>query len=167
MAEDIIITEALEAKRLADDLIPYYHLHLLDARILYLFTTQERKKCDRVRLGSAKKFSALERYLSSRHFDDGQEASVFTGADFLIMIDVNQWETLSTTQRLALVDHELGHCARFEKITDTGVVGRWGLKAHDVEAFFGEIERHGLWKRDLQDTATAMKQHVLPLEVQA
>ena len=163
MPREIVITECHEAKRVADELIPRHHPHLLDARILYLKTTAERKKCDRVRLASAAKLGALQKYLSSLHMDARQEASIYRGADFLMLIGEVEWGQLSTTQRVALVDHELLHMKRVEKITDTGVEASWGLRGHTVEAFAEEIERHGLWKSDLRVMAEVMQQRV-PLE---
>ena len=167
MAQDIVITEALDAARIGGELIAEYHLHLLDARILYLFTTQQRKKCDRVRLASAHKFSALHRYLSSVHIRETPEASVDYGADFLILIDREEWKRLSPRQQRALIDHELTHCARVEKITDTGVEGHWAIRGHDVEEFSDIIQRHGLWRQDLKNMAKAIEQGTLPLEDRA
>ena len=163
MAKDIIISEALEAKRIGQDLIPQYHGDLLNARILYLFTTAKRKKCDRIRLASAKKFSPLERYLSSRHFDDVDEPDVNAGADFLMLIDVKEWQTLQQRQRIALVDHELCHCGRFEKIVKHSLVGYWVIRGHDVEEFSDVIARHGLWRADVEVMAKVIQQR-LPLE---
>jgi hypothetical protein len=164
MTKDIVISEALEPARIAAELIPQYHAHLIDARILYLFTTQQRKKCDRARLASAQKFSDLQRYLSSLHFADGREASIFTGADFLMLVGRVEWEDLTTAQRRALVDHELSHMGRVEKITDTGVEGRWAILGHDLEEFAAVIQRHGLWRQEARDMAQVMQQLSLNLD---
>jgi hypothetical protein len=163
MPKEIRITSALEPAKIAEDLIARYHPHLEEASILYLFTTQERKKCDRVRLASAKKFSAMERYLSSLHVDAEASASIDAGADFLILFDVKQWSILRDDQRVALVDHECCHCARFEVITrhdDVELV--WGIKGHDVEEFHAVLERHGFWQPDIQTMAQVV-QLKLPL----
>lgn len=163
MAKEIIIDYAEEAKRIAEELIPQYHDELVDARVLYLFTTQKRKKCDRVRLGSAKKFGAMERFLSSKHFTDVRSPSTSNGADFMILLDHEEWEELKTPQRVALVDHELCHCGRFEKIVKDSLVMYWGLRGHDVEEFSCIIQRHGLWQKDLETMHDTMRQLALPL----
>lgn len=144
---DLKLTLADEPKHIAMDLIPEVHPHLRPAKILYVFTTQKRKKCDRVILGTASKLSAMMRWLSS-----GME-SIADGFDFIIQFDVNEWKDLTDAQHKALVDHELCHCA-------TGDKG-WRLRAHDIEEFRAVIERHGLWKSDVQYFAQAAQQ--LPL----
>ena len=164
MGKKIIISEALEAKRIAEELIPQYHGHLLDARMLYLFTTAKRKKCDRVRLGSAKKFSALERFLSSRHFPDAKEGAIELGADFMILFDIEEWQLMKQAQRIALVDHECCHCWRAEKIVKNALVGYWTIRGHSVEEFTEVIQRHGLLWRDVEQMAKVIQQQQLPLE---
>jgi hypothetical protein len=159
MPKEIRITSALEPAEIAKDLIARYHQHLVDARILYLFTTQERKKCDRVRLASAKKFSAMERYLSSLHLEGEASASVDAGADFLILFDVNQWSIMHDDQHVALTDHELCHCAKVEVVTrhdDIELV--WGIRGHDVEEFHAVLERHGFWRPEIQTLAHVVQQ---------
>ena len=130
------ITIAHDAKSIASELIAEVHPHLRMARILYLFTTKQMKKCDAVILGKAKKLSVLEKFLTS-----GNE-SVEAGFDFILQFDLNEWTDLTEAQRRALVDHELCHCG----ISDNG----WKLRAHDVEEFAAVIQRHGFWKRDVR-----------------
>jgi hypothetical protein len=158
MPKEIVIRQAHEAAKMAEELIPKFHLHLLDARLLFLFTTQERKKCNRVRLGSAAKLSALQRYLSSN------KTSVEEGFDFLILIDQQQWAVLTHDQRVALIDHELCHCGRVETAKSDGTIeGRFVLLAHEIEEFYGVVQRHGLWRRELEVVSGIMKQLDLPL----
>jgi hypothetical protein len=149
MPKQVYIREALDAQKLAQPLITAHHTHLRDARILFLFTTQKRRKCDRVRLGSAAKLSALQRYLSSAASSD--VPSVQAGFDFLILIDNEEWGFMSPEHREALVDHELAHCWRYVKETKRGTQERWGLRGHDVEEFTEIIARHGLWRRDVRE----------------
>ena len=155
---------AHDARAIANELIPEHHPHLLIANILYVFTDQRRKRCDRVRIGSSQKLSSTERFLASGL--DGVEQ----GPDFLILIDSVQWAELARPQRRALVDHELCHCALFVQI-DEDADGvrirptwvrwtidmddpqdygdrRWGMRGHDIEEFGEVLFRHGFWKPD-------------------
>ena len=158
--EELRIWEAVDAKNIAEGLIPKYHEHLEQAKILYLFTNQERKKCDRVRLAGTAKVSGLTKYLSSLHLSDDLDApAVGHGADFVILFDGNIWERLTQAQRLALVDHELCHAGWVADEDD----GRFILRGHDLEEFVAVVERHGLWKSDVAMMDTVMRQLPLPL----
>jgi hypothetical protein len=141
MARDVFIRVADEAEHIANDLIAEHHHHLVNARILYLFTTAKRKKCDRVTVATAGKLAAVQRFLSS-----GLQ-SVQEGYDFIILIGHGEWGFLDDEQKVALVDHELCHCWRFEKEMKRGTKSWWGLRGHDVEEFTEVIARHGLWNR--------------------
>jgi len=143
------ITHAGDVEQIATRLILEYHPHLIPARILYLFTDAARSKAGRVVLGSAKRLSALEQFLTREDEEDAQ-----TAYDFIILMSSEEWQLLTPTQREALVDHELMHCT----------VGKngWALRGHDVEEFREIIERHGFWKQDLQQFADAVEQLRLP-----
>lgn len=148
MAREPDFSIAEDPQRIAEaELIPQYHPHLMDAKMLFVFTTQKRKKCDRVRLGSAAKLPAFQRWLHS-----GMKA-VDAGADFVIMIDVEEYNALSRSQQRALIEHELCHCGFVDKVDDeTGEAKRtWKLHGHDVEAFVDEVKRHGLWRQGISD----------------
>ncbi|HXI96161.1 MAG TPA: putative metallopeptidase [Candidatus Acidoferrum sp.] len=154
------LSVASEAHEIARQLIGEHHQHLSEAQILYIFTDQRRRRCDRVRLGSAAKLSSLQRFLASGL--DGVEQ----GPDFVILIDETAWLVLPPAARVALVDHELCHCAlfvkdesqrpafwrRFDQRTDTYDESehdyRWGLRGHDIEEFGEVLYRHGFWKPD-------------------
>jgi hypothetical protein len=148
--KEIIIARLPEAERIANGLIEAHHTHLISAKIVYLSTTAKRKKCDRVRLGSAQKASGLLKW---------SLAEAGTPADFIILISQGDWQWLPETHRVALVDHELAHCWRF--VTDKGRES-WGLRGHDVEEFTEIIARHGLWRREHEELASVVRQ--LPLE---
>lgn len=148
--KEIIIAPLPEAERIASDLILVHHKHLADARIDYLSTTAKRKKCDRVRLGSAQKIAGLTAYYAKQ---SGQKY------DFVIVISEGDWKWLPEAHRQALVDHELAHCWR--QVDDKGRE-RWTIRGHDVEEFTEIIARHGLWRREHQEMAHVMLQ--LPLE---
>jgi len=157
---ETIITEALEPKQIAEKLIPKHHNDLERAKILFLFTSQKMRHHDRVRLGSAKKTSALLRYLSS-----GQSKTVDKGADFILLFPEPEWKNLNDKQREALVDHELEHCYEKTHTTKKGVRRAYALRGHDLEDFTAILSRHGLWTHDHVRMAQAMaeaKQIELP-----
>lgn len=156
---DIEITEAVEAQEIARDLICDYHPHLLDANIVYLFTSQERKYRGDVVLGTAQRLGSLPKFFSS-----GEAASLEDGYDFCILLSEDQWKFLSVPQRHALIDHQLSHCGvrRTVNAITQEVTEHWTLLAHDVEEFRGVIERHGLWRLDLRKFAETAIQHRQP-----
>lgn len=156
MVDVPVLSVAHAARAIADRLIPEHHLHLAEAEILYIFTDQKRKKCDRVKVGSAAKMNALQRFLASGL--DG----VDQGPNFLILIDSVWWDVAPPSERAALIDHELCHCAMFvnnshppqwrrilpHEIRDDFADWRWGLRGHDIEEFAAVLKRHGFWRRD-------------------
>lgn len=137
MASTAQITVSSEAEEIGADLIQQYHPHLMDARILYLMTTQKRASKGKVVYGSAHKLNPMQRFLAS-----GLE-SVEAGADFLLLFGGNEWEELTAAGRKALVDHELMHCWCDEES------GAWTIRGHDVEEFGEILKRHGLWRDSL------------------
>jgi hypothetical protein len=156
------LSVAHEVRAIAQELIREHHAHLLEANLLYVFTDQRRKRCDRVRLGSAAKMNAMLRFLAS-----GMD-SVEDGPDFLILISSDEWSELGLQARKALVDHELSHCALFVKDDsekpavwvrwdaemgnpDSYPDRRWGMRGHDLEEFAGVLKRHGFWRADPQE----------------
>lgn len=164
--KEIVIAPLPEAERIANRLIPQHHTHLADARVLYLSTTAKRKKCDRVRLGSAQKVGGLMRYLSTLGeaalLSENGSADKPRGFDFIVLISQADWAFMDEAKRTALVDHELAHC--WQVVDDKGKA-RWTMRGHDVEEFTEIIARHGLWKRDLQEYAeVAARQLELPRE---
>lgn len=58
--------------------------------------------------------------------------------DFILWLAQDVWQTLSETEREALVFHELMHCDRDE-------AGRPALRTHDAAVFNREVELYGLW----------------------
>lgn len=149
-----VMSVAHEIRTLAEGLIGAHHVHLAEAHMLYVFTDQKRKRCDRVRVGSAAKLSSLQRFLAS-----GLD-SVEDGPDFIILIDSKFWQVVTLQVRSALIDHELCHCALFVNNSnpakwrrihagenpDDFADRRWGLRGHDIEEFGEVLARHGFWK---------------------
>lgn len=150
--EPIRLWPASPAEQIArEELIGPYHPHLAEARILYLFTNQERKSKGKVVVAFTSKLSGAAKYLSSGDTEDIDE-----GYDFLILISAEVWEQFTESQRRAMVDHELSHCVGEE--TDDGF--KWTITAHDVEEFSAVIERHGLWNREVRHFADQLAEQL-------
>ena len=79
---------------------------------------------------------------------------------YLVWVARDSWDKMSLEQRGALLDHEFCHCAETAR-------GDWGLCQHDVEEFVAIIERHGLWKRDLERLGEAVQSCLPGLEVRS
>lgn len=75
----------------------------------------------------------------------------FAGVDFLVVVNHTTWRDLDVAARLALLDHELCHCAVHPE-TDAPVI-----VPHDIEEFDRIVRRWGLWDRRLERFATAIK----------
>jgi hypothetical protein len=157
------ITEAPELRTAAQPIIHEHHPYLLDARILYLFTSAKTTRAGRLRTGVAKRLSPEQRFLSS-----GLE-SVEDGYDFMVVVNKTRYRALTSQQQSALLDHELCHCA--QKVTlnrRTGAVTvRWITRGHDVEEFREIVQRHGLWNPDVKQLVHAGAQLALPVEAES
>lgn len=153
MATEVKITKADEAAEVGRELIEQYHRHLEDATIQYLFTSAKRTKAGRVVLGTAARANPILKYFSSDKYG--------IGADFVLLFSLDEWFALNEAQRAALVDHELCHCSG--EYDDNREQWTWSIRGHDVEEFAEVIERHGLWRRDLEQMASAIDQLRLPL----
>ncbi len=109
---------------MAERVIRRWHLHLLDARVGFLFRSESSASQGREVIGKAKKVS--------------EELKSLLDLDFIIWISKPAWLALSPEGREALLDHELSHCAGDEE-------DGWSIRGHDIEEFVAVIERHGLW----------------------
>lgn len=138
------------------------HEHLQDARVLYLFTTAQRRRCDRVVLGTAQKANPIQRYLSRKAQEVADDEVAFA-ADFIILISYLDWQIAGDTEREALVYHELCHCGLKVKNGKR----TWVLRGHDVEEFAAVIQRYGLYCYELRQMADAIEQLRLPIEERA
>ena len=137
--------------RLLRELVQSHHPHLTDARIALAWCTSWRPDVDgRVTLGKCKKASDLDRELAAY--------------DFIVLLKKSFWQDLHVTpeQRRALLDHELCHAGvRLDERTGDPITDERGRKVyrtvkHDVEEFGAVVERHGIWKRDLEQFASAL-----------
>lgn len=143
--------QAASVERIANQLIPEHHPHLVGEPIRYVFRDEHAKKGGKAVMGSARKISGLNAYLALGDETDveGEDVDPF----FVIEIAEDIWARLSLAQRKALVDHELSHC-----IIEPDAKGAptLGLVAHDLEEFRTVVERHGLWMPDLVEMARAI-----------
>ena len=137
--------------KLVDQLVKAHHTDLRDARIALAWCTSWRRDVDgRIKLGQCRRASALDRQLHE--------------FDFVILLQKEFWTnvTVSNEQRTALVDHELCHASvkldphNGEPIEDENGRKVYRTRKHDIEEFGEIVERHGLYKRDLEQFAQAI-----------
>jgi len=148
--------KADEVQAIADRLISRYHLHLEGEAIIYLFRSEHAESNGRIELGKALKVSGRNAYLAIRDqleqinsVDDNPDEKEEAPPIKLIEIAFDVWKTLNVTQREALVDHELCH------------FGPDGMRGHDVEEFRAVIDRHGLWRPEIELMAATIAQQKL------
>lgn len=144
---------APEVKKIAEELIPKYHQHLLDfnVRIEYVFSDKTPKSKGRETWGSCRKVSSLNAFLANAQ--DG------TDPFFVIVISEPVWEILPHAARVALVDHELCHAwAEADQNEDDDGSDdpvKLSTKPHDLEEFACIVRRHGLWRDDVRSFVEA------------
>lgn len=132
-------------------LIEQHHSELTNARIALAWNLSWKPDVDgRVTLGKCKKASDLDRELHAY--------------DFVIMLRMEFWQDGSVTddQRRALLDHELCHAQvrhdrDGEPMRDERGRVVYRTRKHDIEEFSEIVARHGIYKRDLEAFATALK----------
>ena len=118
--------EVLATARVAID---QWHPELVNARIGFMFRDEATKSQGRQVWGQASKVA------------DKMKALV--NLDFVVWVAFDIWESLTSDQRLALIDHELCHC-QYYAAEEKAV-----LRGHDIEEFLVVIERHGYWNKSL------------------
>lgn len=138
-----------ELYSLLEDLVGEYHDHLLEAKIALAWCYSWKVDPDGILvLGKCKKASDLDRQLHDQ--------------DFIILLNREMWENVgfSAKQKRALLDHELCHAdaARDEDGEQKETAdGRkvWRTRKHDLEEFQCIVERHGCWKKHIEEFARA------------
>lgn len=151
---------AAAVERIATTLIQQHHHDLDDVRIDYVFRSETAKSAGKEIWGKARKISGLNAYLG-RHTDT--DSDVVDGDDFFV-IEISEpvWRILDDKQRRALVDHELCHCTTaFDE--DTGEL-TLKVRSHDLEEFRAVVDRHGIWRDDIQSFADAIQFQQLDLD---
>lgn len=137
--------------RLLNELVKEHHDDIRDARIALAWNISWKPDVDgRVTLGKCKKASDLDRELMA--------------FDFVILLRREFWEdgTVTDAQRAALLDHELCHATVKYSTDNEPVIDErdrkvYRIRKHDIEEFAEIIERHGLYKRDLEWFAAALR----------
>lgn len=138
---------AQEVEEIADDLIRTVHQRLIGHPIVYCFNNGAPKSKGKEVWGRARKVGGLNAYLAQRdRMENGEEGDA---EFFVIEIVWGVWRQLGTSQKRALVDHELSHLAvEYDEEKDVITLG---IVGHDLEEFRGVYERHGAWADDLRE----------------
>jgi hypothetical protein len=139
--------EVTEAYRILSEIRNKEHGHLAEAKIGLAYRLGWRADADgRLTLGQCRKRGDLDRELD--------------GFDFIILLNKEAWDRLNEKQKRALIDHELCHAQIVidsdgsPKTNDRDrLVTR--IRKHDCEEFRDIVNRHGLWKQDLEAFANA------------
>lgn len=137
---------APEVRRIAENLIPKYHKHLVGIRMEYLFQSQASRGGGKITLGKARKITGFNALLSTPDLLDDPDATSEGCEYFLITIAADMWELLGDKARVALIDHELSHC-KVDRTEDNDVI--LSMYPHEIEEFADVLHRHGLWRPDL------------------
>jgi hypothetical protein len=137
-------TQTSEPYELMNEMRAKYHPELEPARIALAWRLEWKPDSDhRLILGMCVKATDLQKEL--------------VAWDFVILLNREVWdeEEFTRDRKLALLDHELCHAARAKTkllIPRIDTRGRpvWRMRGHDIEEFRCIVERHGLYKADLE-----------------
>lgn len=150
LAYQIISTnDEPELYALMEELIDEFHDHLIGAKIALAWCHSWKPDPDGIlTLGKCKKAADLDRQLHNR--------------DFVILLNHAVWTVAEFTdeQKRALLDHELCHAdiaLDSEGESQVTADGRtvYRIKKHDLEEFQCIVERHGCWKKHIEEFARA------------
>lgn len=119
------------------------HGHLVDQRVEFIFLAESAKSKGAEQWGRAKVMSGLNAWLASK---EQPESALKPTSFFVIEISETVWNILNDRQRRALVDHLLSQCRTNEGEDSTGL----RIAYPDVVEFSGVIERHGLYRDELE-----------------
>ena len=129
-----------------------FHDELRGVRIALAW--RKRQKTDRdghLTLGKCMKVSDLNKE--------------FAQFDFIIVLNREVWNDseFGREKKLALIDHELCHAMPLvddegeQKVDERGRQ-LWRSRKHDIEEFREIVQRHGCYKRDLEEFAKALEE---------
>lgn len=127
------------------------HGHLLPGIIGVLWASSTHKDKGSVKAGTAQLLKAGEPTKWSEAVQERFLYEMFGGwrPVFKITLHAPTWTAYNDRQRLALLDHELLHCAQAKGMfgeprfsTQTGMP-IWTVRPHDSEQFVGTVERWG------------------------
>jgi hypothetical protein len=156
---------APEVKAIAEKLIAQYHRDLAysGVRIEYVFRSEASRSGGKLTLGTARKVQGLNALLAHEEkLRDPAESSEDL-AFFVIEIAHDTYELLEHKAQVALIDHELSHCAIDQD--DDGNT-KLVLRPHDVEDFGAIFRRHGAWRPDMDRLLRSIGSDVLSLWAQ-
>ncbi|MDB4278181.1 putative metallopeptidase [Deltaproteobacteria bacterium] len=127
---------------MAMNLIGQYHpdLALVSDEIAIIFREKAGKAGGEVVLGKSRKASPLFGVLGE------------TDYKFIIELAGDEWEGLTSKQKLALLDHHLCAC-RTEEDPKTGDL-KCFIAPPDVAMYFDEMDRYGDWRPRPDDDET-------------
>lgn len=130
-------------------LIQSHHEELTNATIALAWALAWKADVDgRCTIGKCRKASDLDRELVK--------------IDFVILLSAEFWRAAKEPQRIALLDHELHHATvrldrDGEPVRDERGRVCYRMRKHDIEEFSGVVQRYGLYKRDLETFAAAIR----------
>lgn len=139
--------------RLRDTCDEFTHIKDGEPVIHFLFKTMPTVRQGRQILGTVYEpmvqgqLRPLFDWMLSRLFDDMP--------DFLIVLDLDWWDSASAQEREILVFHEMCHIAQAEDKDGIPKFDRetgapcWTLRGHDVEEFVDVVARYGAWNDEL------------------
>ena len=145
-----------EPYRIMDALVHAHHHHLIDANIVMAWRMGwNPDKDEKLVLGQCKKASDLDRDLH--------------GYDIIILLNSEVWNRAGFTDahRRALIDHELCHAAievdaEGEPKEDEQGRKVYRIRKHDIEEFREVVDRHGIWKGDIESFAESIMRKAAP-----
>jgi hypothetical protein len=147
---------AKEPREIGEKLIEQHYSDISDSgvRVEWWFRNEASRKGGKLVLGSCTKITGRVAYMTQQ----GTLAEGYIEPKFLqyyvIEIAEDTWMELSAKQRVALVDHELSHIL-IEHDDEDGFT--YKTVSHDIEEFAAVLQRHGLWKPDLEWFARNIK----------
>lgn len=142
--------ECSAAYAMMGDLIAKFHPHLAGANIALVYKLKSLPDPDgHETLGCCRKCSERDNELH--------------GYDFVIELNAQMWNNpeFGEARQRALLDHELCHAEvaldeNGEEKTDARGHTVWRTRKHTIEEFREIVERHGLYKADLEEFAKVL-----------
>lgn len=151
----------------------HHHLPGGEAGIVWVWTNVEGRARGRSTIGEARLLqhgqSRWDKALLSCVLTDwyravrGDSESAEEEPDFAITLYAPWCATASDAEFMALVEHELYHCAQkvnaygFPCVSQTTGRPVWTIKGHDVECHIGEVRRYGTVSPDIAALVEAAK----------
>ena len=121
------------------EVIRDFHPQLLPVQdeIAVIFRDKASKRGGKISLGTTKKASPLLSLLGEKDYK------------FVIELAADEWKSLPSPEKVALLDHHLCACGSKE-VEQTGET-RYFVEPPDVSFFWDELDRHGAWRSRPED----------------